>query len=321
MQVLLWTSRRLGVAVLTVLGVSILIFVSVRLLPGDYADLALGPLASDAQRESALAVAGLDQPVVVQYLQWMRGVLGGDLGHSFVSDVSVSEEFALRLPVTATIALGAILLTVIIGIPLGLFTALRSTGRGSGAGGRIVSALGISIPEFVLGGLVVFAVSSLTLGLTIGGYRAPGEDFGAFARSLLLPTLVLAVACSAVTARNTRDAVLGVLVEPHVGAAVARGDSPWFIVRHHILRNAMPPVLTLLATIVATLLGGTVIVETIFNVPGLGAYLVTALGRRDYLIIQAGVLLAAIIFIVANLVVDLLATALDPRLRAARIGS
>ena len=116
---------------------------------------------------------------------------------------------------------------------------------------------------------------------------------------------------AAITARNTRDAVMNVLVEPHIDAVVARGSTPWFIVRHHIMRNAMPPVLTLLATIMATLLGGTVIVETIFNVPGIGAYLITALGRRDYAIIQAGVLLAAIVFIVANLVVDLVAASLD----------
>ncbi|SDU78729.1 ABC transporter permease [Jiangella alkaliphila] len=321
MQTALWTLRRVGVSVLTLLGVSILIFASVRLMPGDYADLALGPLASDAQRQEALAEAGLEQPVVAQFGQWLLGVVTGDLGHSYVSDVSVGEELARRLPVTATIAVAAIVLTVLLGLPLGLATALRSTRRGGGAGGRLLSAFGISVPEFVLGGLVVFLVSSTAIGLSVGGYRPPGEDLAAFARSLLLPTLVLAVACSAVTARNTRDAVLNVLVEPHIAASVARGESPGFIVRHHIVRNAMPPVLTLLATIVATLLGGTVIVETIFNVPGIGAYLVTALGRRDYLVVQAVVLLAAIVFIVANLVVDLVATALDPRLRAARIAA
>ncbi|MGO3175539.1 MAG: ABC transporter permease [Microbacterium gubbeenense] len=311
----LWALRRIVVAALTVLAVAILIFASVRLMPGSYIDVALGPLATAEQRAAAMSEAGLDQPVVVQFVQWIGGIVTGDLGRSFVSNVAIADEFALRLPVTATVALGAIALTVLVGIPLGFITALNAGSRGGGAGGRIASALGISLPEFVLGGLVVFAVSSLPLGLSVGGYRPLGEDPGAFVGSLVLPTLVLAVPSAAITARNTRDAVMNVLVEPHIDAVVARGSTRWFIVRHHIMRNAMPPVLTLLATIMATLLGGTVIVETIFNVPGIGAYLITALGRRDYAIIQAGVLLAAIVFIVANLVVDLVAASLDPRLK------
>ncbi|MGO1629543.1 MAG: ABC transporter permease [Microbacterium sp.] len=319
MTVVLWALRRIVVAAATVLAVGVLIFASVRLMPGSYVDVALGPLATAEQRAAAMTEAGLDQPIVVQFAQWIAGVVTGDFGRSFVSDVAIAEEFALRLPVTATVALGAIALTVIIGIPLGFLTALRSGRRGGGAGGRIVSALGISVPDFVLGGLVVFAVSSLAVGLSVGGYRSFDTDPAAFVSSLVLPTLVLAVPSAAITARNTRDAVMNVLVEPHIGAAVARGSSSWFIVRHHLIRNAMPPVLTLLATITATLLGGTVIVESIFDVPGIGAYLITALGRRDYAIIQAGVLLAAVVFIVANLIGDLVAAALDPRLRGRRV--
>lgn len=319
MSATLWVVRRAAVAALTVVGVGVLIFASVRLMPGDYADVALGPLATDAQREAAAAESGLDQPLIVQFGTWLFGTLTGDLGTSFVSGVAIADEFALRVPVTATIALGAITLTVLVGIPLGYVTALRAGNRrGGGIGGRLVSAFGISIPEFVLGGLVVFVVSSLAIGISVGGYRPFDENPGAFIGALALPIIVLAVPSAAVTARNTRDAVMNVLVEPHVAAAVARGASPWFIVRHHIVRNTMPPVLTLLATIAATLLGGTVIVETIFNVPGLGAYLVTALGRRDYAIIQTGVLLAAVVFVVANLLVDLAAGSLDPRLRVRR---
>lgn len=314
MRVVIWSVRRILIAALTVIGVSIIIFGSVRLLPGDYADLVLGPLASAEQRASAVAAYGLDQSIVVQYLDWLGGAFRGDFGVSFVSGVSVSEEFAARMPVTATIAILAIIVTVLVGVPLGAYSALRSKDRAAGAAGRIVSALGISIPEFVLGGIVVFVVSSFAVGLRIGGFAAFDVDPGAYVSSLLLPTGVLAVACVAVTARNTRDAVLNVLVEPHIQAAVGRGETPWFIVRHHVARNAAAPVLTVVATIVATLLGGTVIVESIFNIPGMGSYLVTALGRRDYSIIQAGVLLAAVVFIVASLVVDLLANLLDPRL-------
>ncbi|MGG7509984.1 ABC transporter permease [Plantibacter sp. YIM 135249] len=316
MRVVLWSVRRILVAALTVLGVSILIFGSVRLLPGDYADLVLGPLASPAQRAEAVAKFGLDDNVVVQYLRWLGDAVRGDFGVSFVSNVSVTDEFAARMPVTATIALLAIIVTLVVGIPLGAYSALRSKDRAAGTAGRIVSALGISIPEFVLGGVVVFVVSSAAVGLRIGGFASLDADPAAYFGSLLLPTVVLSVACVAVTARNTRDAVMNVLVEPHIAAAVARGESPWQIVRYHVARNAAAPVLTVVATIVATLLGGTVIVESIFNIPGMGSYLVTALGRRDYAIIQASVLLAAVVFIVTSLLIDLLSNLLDPRLAA-----
>src|SRR5690606_2068533 len=169
MTVALWSIRRVGTALLTLIAVSVLIFASVRLMPGDYIDLVLGPLATEAQRAQAVAESGLDEPIIQQYLSWVLGVLTGDLGYSFVSGVSVSEEFAARLPVTATITLLTIVVTVAIGIPLGFISALRSEGS-AGAVGRLVSALGISIPEFLLAGLVVFAVSTLGLGLSVGRF-------------------------------------------------------------------------------------------------------------------------------------------------------
>lgn len=314
MPVILWSIRRIAVALATLIAVSVLIFASVRLMPGDYIDLVLGPLATDAQRAQAVAQSGLDTPVVEQYLRWVLGVFTGDLGYSFVSNVSVSEEFAARLPVTATIALLTILVTLLVGIPLGFLAALRSEGS-AGAAGRLVSALGISLPEFLLAGLVVFVVSTLGLGLSVGQFAPFDRDPGRFFASLVLPIVVLSVGCVAVVARNTRDAVMNVLVEPHVQAAVARGETPGSIVRHHVLRNAAAPILTIVGALVAVLLGGTVIVEFVFSIPGMGSYLQTALGRRDYAIVQAAVLLAAAVFIVASLLADLIANALDPRLR------
>lgn len=314
MSVLLWSLRRVGVALLTLFGVSVLIFASVRLMPGDYTDLVLGPLATEEQRAQAMAASGLDGSLVEQYLRWVLGVVTGDFGYSFVSSVSVTDEFAARLPVTATIALITIVVTLIVGIPLGFLAALRSEGS-AGAAGRVISALGISVPEFLLAGLVVFVVSTMGLGISVGRFAPFASDPGRFFGALVLPIVVLSVGCVAVIARNTRDAVMNVLVEPHVQAAVARGETPGFIVRHHVLRNAAAPILTVVGALVAVLLGGTVIVEFVFDVPGMGSYLQTALGRRDYAIIQSAVLLAAMVFIVASLLVDLLANALDPRLR------
>lgn len=315
MRTLLWSLRRIGTAILTLVGVSVLIFASVRLLPGDHTDLLLGPLATEEQRALVVTTSGLDAPITEQYLRWLGGAVTGDLGYSFVSNVSIAEEFAARLPVTALIAACTIVVAVVVGVPLGFVAALRADGSFAGAAGRVVSALGISVPEFLLGGLVVLVVSTLSLGVSVGQYQPFAVDPASFLRSLLLPVLVLSVGCVAVVARNTRDAVLTVLVEPHVEAAVARGESPAWIVRHHVLRNVAAPILTVLGALTAVLLGGTVIVEFVFDVPGMGSYLQTALGRRDYAIIQAGVLLAAAVFVTASLVVDLVANAIDPRLK------
>jgi peptide/nickel transport system permease protein len=180
--------------------------------------------------------------------------------------------------------------------------------------GRLLSGLGVSVPEFVLGSLVVFVFSRYALGLEVGSWVPIGQDPVANLAAMILPAAVLSIFSISVTARTTRDAVMGVLVEPYVTAAVGRGESPWFIVRHHILRNAATPVVTLLGTITAYLLGGALIVEHVFNLPGVGSYIVQAVGRRDYAVVQAGVLLAAGVFIVMNVLIDLLVGVLDPRL-------
>jgi peptide/nickel transport system permease protein len=310
-----WIGGRVLTAVLTMIGVSILIFAAARLLPGSYADLVLGPLGSPEAKQAVTESLGLDQNIVTQYLLWFSAAVRGEFGTSFVTGLPVADEIALRLPVTVGITIITLVVTVLVGIPLGFLTARRTTGVFAPVG-RVVGALGISAPEFVVASAVVFLVSRSAIGIAIGGYVPLTENPWVSVSSLLLPALVLSVFCITATARATRDAVLAVGVEPHISAAVGRGESPWFIVRHHMLRNISIPVLTIATTIMASLLGGTVIVENIFNVPGVGSYLVAALDRRDYLVIQAGVLLAAAVFIVTSLLVDLVSGYLDPRLRA-----
>lgn len=323
MRLALWTLGRVAAAALTLLGVSVLVFVTARLLPGGYADIVLGPLATDEQRARVTAEYGLDENVVVQYWRWLQAALGGDLGTSYVSRLPVTTELGDRIGVTLVIGAMATAATFVVGVPLGFATAVRSSGgRGGGRGavGRLVSALGVSVPEFVLASVAVFLFSRYSLGLSVGDYVAWGDDPIGNLRSLLLPSAVLAVFCIAATARATRDAVANVLVEPHITAAVARGETPLHILRHHVARNAALPVLTITSTIAAALLGGAVIVESIFDVPGVGSYLVAALDRRDYAVTQAGVLLAAALFIASSLVVDIVAAFVDPRV-SARLGS
>jgi peptide/nickel transport system permease protein len=315
MRAMLWPLERIGAAVATLFGVAVLVFAAARLLPGSYASMVLGPLSTAEERAAVTAELGLDQNIVTQFFLWLGSALGGDFGTSFVSRVPVAEEIASRLPVTVGIAGITIVLTIAIGVPLGFLLARRASGRGS-AFGRLFSALGISVPEFVLASAIVFLFSRFALGVSVGGYVPFDADPMRSLGSLLLPSIVLAVFCVTATARVARDAVLAVTVEPHITAAVARGETRGFITRHHLLRNAALPILTITSTLMATMLGGTVIVETIFDVPGVGSYLVQALDRRDYLVIQAAVLLAASAFIITNLIVDMVSGLVDPRVRA-----
>jgi peptide/nickel transport system permease protein len=303
MRLALWWFGRAVSAAATLLGVSILIFAAVRMMPGGFAETILGPFATADQKAELADRYGLDQSVFVQYGHWLAAVARGDFGVSMISREPVVSELWARLPVTGQLTLFSVLIATLVGVPLGVLTAVRAR---RAAVGRLLSGLGVSVPEFVLGSLVVFLFSRYALGLPAGGYDN--------VRSLVLPSLVLSFFAISITARTTRDAVMGVLVEPYVTAAVARGESPWFIIRHHVLRNAAIPVVTLLATITAYLLGGALIVEYVFNLPGIGSYVVQAVGRRDYAVVQAGVLLAATVFIVLNLLVDLVVGLIDPRL-------
>jgi peptide/nickel transport system permease protein len=294
-----WWSRRLLSAVLTLFAVSVLIFAASRLMPGSFAEVVLGPFATPEQQAETAAKYGLDRDLPAQYGLWLTAVIRGDFGLSMISGEPVTTEFLLRLPVTAQLTALGLGAAVVFGIPLGVSTALRAGKRGGGTLGRLAGGLGVSVPEFVLGSLVVFLFSRYALGISL--------------KSIVLPAAVLSVYAIALTARTTRDAVLNVLVEPYITASVARGESPLFIIARHVLRNASIPVLVVLTTITAYLLGGAVIVEQLFDLPGIGSYVVQAVGRRDYAVVQAAVLLAAAVFIALNMLADVAAGVLDPR--------
>lgn len=314
MRLLTWSATRLLSAALTLLGVSILIFAAMRLMPGGYASIILGPLASPRQRAELTARFGLDDPVFVQFGNWISAALRGDFGVSLVSNDLVATELGSRLPVTLQLTLMSAVPGVILGAALGVLIAVRRGNIGGRALGRIASAFGVSLPEYVLGGIAVYLFSRYALGLTVGGYVPFSEDPGTNLASMVLPASVLAVFVLSATARTTRDAVMNVLHEPYITAAMSLGQSPWSIVRHHVVRNAAIPVLVVASTVTAYLLGGAVIVEYLFNLPGVGSYVVQAITRRDYAVVQAGVLLAATLFIVTNMLVDLLVGVIDPRL-------
>jgi dipeptide transport system permease protein len=329
--------RKLAALIPTFLGVTVVAFALIRLIPGDPVEIMVGERRLDAEAYARIvSQLGLDQPLAVQYFSYLGGLLQGDLGKSLVTREPVAHEFWALFPATVELALAALFISVVLGVSLGLLAALR---RGSlvDQGVMGIATLGNSMPVFWWG-LILIMFFSAQLGWTpVSGrigieFDIPvrsgfllidswlsGEE-GAFASALLhlvLPALVLGTVPVAVIARMTRSSMLEVLREDYVRAARAKGLSPARVVFVHGLRNALIPVVTVLGMQVGSLLGGAVMTETIFSWPGIGKWLIDAIGRRDYPVVQAGILISAAIFIVVNLLVDVLYGVLDPRIRSA----
>jgi len=315
MRFLRYLGPRLLIAFVTLFGVSLLVFLALRFIPGGYADVVLGPFVSEEARALLSQRFGLDQPLYLQFAKWFWALIGGDFGISLVTQQPVIDELLRRAPVTGELALLSLVMALGIGIPLGIASATAAS-RGGGRLGRLVGALGASVPDFVIGSLLIFVFSVWSLGLKVGGFVPFGVDPIENLRTMILPSVTLGVFGIALVLRTTRDAVLRVLTEGHITAAVARGETPGRILRLHVLRNAAIPVVTVSATYFGYLLGGAVIVEVLFSVPGVGFYIFSALENRDYAVVQGGVLLAAIVFVAMNMLADLLYAVIDPRIGA-----
>ncbi len=318
MRLISFLAPRILIALTTMLGVALLVFVALRLLPGGYADVLLGPFATPEARALIASQYGLDEPVATQFFKWLGALLQGDFGISMVNRRPVIEELLRRAPVTAEIALVTLALALLIGFPLGVASGISAGGKGRGATGRLVGALGASVPEFVLGSALIYVFSRWSLGLKVGGFVPFSVDPWENIRSIVLPTASLSVFGIALILRTTRDAVLRVTTEGHVLAAVARGESPYRIVRHHILRNASIPIVTVAATYFGYLLGGAVIAEILFSIPGVGYYVFSSLEGRDYAVVQAGVLLVSFTFVTLSMLADVAYAFIDPRIGARR---
>ena len=318
MRIVYYLVLRLGIAALTLLGVSVLVFAGLRLLPGGFEQMVLGPDSSAEARAALAAKFGLDQSGPQQFVKWLGAAATGDLGVSLATSQPVADEMLRRAPATVEVALIATTTALLVGLPLGLLAGLGSTGWR--AVGRLVGALGASVPEVVLGTVLVYVFSRWSLGVTVGGYVPFSDDPVVSLRATLLPGMSLGIFGIALLVRTTRDAVQRVLTEGHILTAIAQGQTRWHIVRHHVLRNASIPVLTVTATYIGYLLGGALIAEILFSVPGIGLYVYNALGNRDYAVVQAGVLMAATVFIAVNTLADLGYALLDPRIAANRQG-
>jgi len=310
---------RLVGAIPTLLGVSVLTFLFIRLIPGDAIAARLGTSTalSPEQLASLRAYFGLDQPLYQQYWTWLTSLLRGDFGYSIRTGRPVLVEITERLPATLELAVAATVIAVAIGLPLGLLSAMRPRSRADVVA-RIGGLIGLSLPSFWLGTLIIVFFSLYLRWLpNTGGYVDFVHDPLGNLALIVLPALTLGVALAAATMRMTRSAMLDVLSADYVRTAWAKGLAGALIVRRHVLKNGLIVVVTLLGIQVGQLLGGTVVVEEIFSIPGVGRMLLAAIVQRDYALVQGGVLVIAILFVLVNIVVDLLYGYLDPRIRLA----
>jgi peptide/nickel transport system permease protein len=306
--------RRVATTLVTLLFVSVLVFLVVRVLPGDPALVMLGLEASPDAVARLRASMGLDRPLPVQYVEWMGAALRGQLGRSIQYDVPVAGLILSRLSVTLPLTLMAAALMIFAAVPLGVYAATRHRGWGDYVT-MILSQLGIAIPAFWAGLLLVLLFSVRLGWFASGGFDGWGQGVGGALKSLLLPAVALGLFQFAVLARTTRSAVLEVLREEYVKTARAKGVSELVVLFRHTLRNAMIPILTVAGVQLGQLMAGSIILESVFYLPGLGRLALGAITARDLPVVQGVVLFVASVIVMINAAVDMLYGLLDPRIR------
>jgi peptide/nickel transport system permease protein len=311
-------AKRFVFALIQVVLVGTVVFGLLHLLPGDPVLVILGSERTPDPEtiEAVRAKLGLDRPLVVQYGDWISGLFTGDLGTSLSNNQPVWDRVMARLPRTIELVGAAMLGASVLGILFGMVAALNWNRLGD----RLMSLLavvGISTPVYVVGTLLVLFFAVQLRWLPNAGYTAPGENFSDFLRKLILPAVALSFGPLAIITRTTRSVLLEVRFQNYIRTARAKGLHEMVVVRRHMLRNALIPVVTIIGIQMGSLLGGTVIVEHIFNWPGLSTLLIQSIQRRDYPVVQGIVLVIAALFILINLFVDILYGFLDPRVRQA----
>jgi peptide/nickel transport system permease protein len=311
-----YVCKRLLIAGVTLLGMSLLLFVLMRLAPGNITDIIFesAGYVDEADRHRLEAELGVDKPVLVQYGRWLTALARGDLGKSYRYDLPAWEVIRPRLPVTFELAVLSLVFAVMLGVPTGVVSAVRR-GRWLDYVLRVVSLAGLSMPSFWLGMLVILTLVRWLGWIPSMTYVAPFDDLRANLAQFLLPALAVGYRSSALIMRITRSTMLEVLREDYIRTAWAKGQRSRGVVWRHALKNASLPVVTLIGIEFAFLIGGLVVTETVFNLPGVARYLVDAIQFRDYPIVQNLAMLIAVVVVTANLAVDLVYSWLDPRIR------
>ena len=309
-----YIGRRLLGTVPVLLIVAIVVFLMLRLTPGDPAAVIAGNAATGQDIAEIRARLGLDRPMLSQFFIWIAGMMQGDFGESFFYKKTVASLIRDRLEPTVALAIFTIVLATIIAVPLGTISAYRQ-GTWIDRGVMAFSVIGFSVPVFVIGYLLIYFFS-LKLGwFPVQGYQRLSEGLGGFLYRLVLPSFTLAIVYIALLARMTRTSVLEVLNEDYIRTARAKGLPHVKVLVAHALRNAAVPIVTVIGISIALLIGGVVVTESVFNIPGLGRLTVDAVLARDYPTVQAVILLFSVAYVLINLGIDLLYTVLDPRIR------
>lgn len=313
-----YLAKRFAAMVLVLIGISVLSFTLIYLVPGDAVDVLLGGEAQvNPERRAQLEqLLGLDKPPAVQYFVWLGNLLTGDMGTSIRTGLPVRKELGTRLPVTLELAAAAIILSVMIAVPLGVISAVR---RNTWADSllKLTGLVGLSVPQFGLAAVLLLLVSKYLPSLMPGGYepflKAPLPHM----RAMLLPVISAAAPVAAVIMRMTRSSMLDVIREQYIATARAKGVSEARVTLKHALANAMVPVITIIGIQFGLLLSGVVVIEYIFTLPGLGTLMLNGIYQRDYTVVQSCVVVVALLFTVVNFLVDLAYGWLDPRIRYA----
>ncbi|RWQ17659.1 ABC transporter permease [Mesorhizobium sp.] len=300
------------IAVMAMVG--IFVFLLLRLAPGDPAGMIAGKSATAEMIAGIREQLGLNDPLPVQFIRWVRDLIGGDFGTSIFAGRPVLELISQRLEPTISLSILTMTVSVTVGVSFGVLAAWRSGGLVD----RILTAfatIGFSVPVFVVGFFLIYVFAISTRWLPVQGYRSIDYGFGPWLVHLILPTVTLSVPYIAFIARIARASVLEVLSEDYMRTAAAKGASSYSMLFHHALKNAGVPILTVIGLSFAGLIGGVVITETVFNIPGVGRLVVDAINNRDYPIIQGVLILVSGLYVLINLAVDLSYTLVDPRIR------
>jgi peptide/nickel transport system permease protein len=308
--------RRLVLSIPILLLVTIMVFGLIHLIPGDPATVILGQEATPETKAALRHDLGLDQPLIVQYLTWLGNVLRGDLGRSLVDHTPVAEQIKLRLPITLELTIGTFIIALLIALPAGIISATR---RGSIAdySSTLIALGGLSIPPFWLAIMFILLFAVKLHWLPASGWVPLSEDPRANLAAMIMPMAATGIRESAALTRMLRSSLLDVLGADYVRTARGKGLGEWLVIMRHALTNALVPVVTSSGLLLAGLLGGLVITETIFAIPGFGRLIVEAIYQRDFVTVQGAILVSALLVVLVNLLVDLLYALIDPRIRLA----
>ncbi|MER9216856.1 ABC transporter permease [Mesorhizobium sp. M0663] len=310
----IYTLRRMVSTIAVMAMVGIFVFLLLRLAPGDPAAMIAGKSATAEMIAGIRQQLGLNDPMPVQFLRWVRDMLGGDFGTSIFAGRPVLELISQRLEPTLSLSILTMILSVTVGVSFGILAAWRTGGLVD----RLLaafSALGYSVPVFVIGYFLIYFFAIRMHWLPVQGYVPIDGGLGPWFVHLILPTVALGLGFIAFIARITRASMLEVLSEDYMRTAAAKGASPYAMLFHHALKNAGVPILTVIGISFAYLIGGVVLTETVFNIPGIGRLVVDAINNRDYPIIQSVLILTSGLYVLINLTVDLAYTLIDPRIR------